>query len=122
MDVCVMCCTVRTKGKKPGQSGQRSTNRVQRESKKKSRRGHGCLSIVCVVCDGLITCPEESYRLWCDLVYDLGTSTRRQLKLVRVVNAKCRTEEEVDSLITIMHGMLSPEPLQLSPHPNNTLL
>ena len=49
MDVCVMCCTVGTKGKKPGQSGQRSTNRVQRESKKESRRGLGCLFVVCVV-------------------------------------------------------------------------
>jgi hypothetical protein len=33
--------------------------------------GHGCLSLVSVVlsgrglCDGLITRPEESYRLWC---------------------------------------------------------
>ena len=35
--------------------------------------GHGCTSVVSVVycqverglCDGLITRPEESYRLWC---------------------------------------------------------
>jgi hypothetical protein len=26
------------------------------------------------VCDELITCPEESYRLWCVVVCDLETS------------------------------------------------
>ena len=26
------------------------------------------------LCDGLITCPEESYRLWCIVVCDLETS------------------------------------------------
>jgi len=26
------------------------------------------------LCDGLITCPEESYRLWCVVVYDLETT------------------------------------------------
>jgi hypothetical protein len=36
-----------------------------------SRRVHGCLSLVSVVlsgrgfCDGLVTRPEESYRVWC---------------------------------------------------------
>jgi hypothetical protein len=52
-----------------------------------SRRGHGCLSVVSVVClsgrglcDGLITRPEESYRLWCVLVCDLETSRMRRLK------------------------------------------
>jgi hypothetical protein len=39
------------------------------------------------LCDGLITRPEESYRLWCVLACDLGTSRVRRLKLVRVVNA-----------------------------------
>jgi hypothetical protein len=45
--------------------------------------GHGCLSVVSVVfcagrglCDGLITLPEESYRLWCVVVCDLETSSR----------------------------------------------
>jgi hypothetical protein len=38
------------------------------------------------LCDGLITRPEESYRLWCVLVSDLGTFRVRRLKLVRVVN------------------------------------
>jgi hypothetical protein len=26
------------------------------------------------LCDELITCPEESYRLWCVVVWDLETS------------------------------------------------
>jgi hypothetical protein len=39
------------------------------------------------LCDGLITRPEESFRLWCVLVCDLWTSRRRQLKLRRVVKA-----------------------------------
>jgi hypothetical protein len=30
------------------------------------------------LCDGLITCPEESYRLWCIIVCDLETSRRRR--------------------------------------------
>ena len=39
------------------------------------------------LCDGLITRLEESYRLWCVLVCDLGTFRMRRLKLVTVVNA-----------------------------------
>jgi hypothetical protein len=39
------------------------------------------------LCDRLITCPEQSYQLWCVLVCDLGTSRRRRLKFVRVVSA-----------------------------------
>ena len=31
------------------------------------------------LCDGLITRPEESYRLWCVVVYDLETSKMRRL-------------------------------------------
>jgi hypothetical protein len=38
---------------------------------------HGCLSVVCCQvefsCDELITRPEESYRLWCVVAYDLET-------------------------------------------------
>jgi hypothetical protein len=50
-----------------------------------SRQGHGCLSLVSVVClsgrglcDGPITRPEESYRLWCVLVCDVGTTVMRR--------------------------------------------
>jgi hypothetical protein len=57
-----------------------------REQEKKSRPGHGCLSVVSVaclsgrgLCDGLITRPEESYRL-CGVVRDLETSRMRRLK------------------------------------------
>ena len=32
------------------------------------------------LCDGLITRPEESYRLWCVIVCDLETSRLRRLK------------------------------------------
>jgi hypothetical protein len=39
------------------------------------------------ICERPITRPEKSYRLWCVLVCDLGTSRVRRLKLVRVVNA-----------------------------------
>jgi hypothetical protein len=42
------------------------------------------VSVVCLsgkgLCDGLITRPEESYRLLCVLVCDLGTSRMRRLK------------------------------------------
>jgi hypothetical protein len=40
------------------------------------------LWVLCVVrglCDGLITRPEESYRLWCVVVCDLETSSVRRL-------------------------------------------
>jgi len=50
----------------------------------KSSRKHGCLSLVCAVCcqvqasaSGLITRPEESYRVWCMSECDRGTSQRR---------------------------------------------
>jgi hypothetical protein len=43
------------------------------------------VSVVCLsdigLCDGLITRPEESYRLWCVIVCDLGTSRTGRLKL-----------------------------------------
>jgi hypothetical protein len=44
------------------------------------------------LCDGLITRPEEFYRLWCVIVCDLGTSRLRRLNLVK--GCKCRIEEE----------------------------
>jgi len=42
-----------------------------------------CLSECCALsgrglCDGLITRPEESYRLWCVVVCDLETSRMRR--------------------------------------------
>jgi len=42
------------------------------------------VSVVCcqveVFCDGLIICPEESYRLWRVVVCDQETSKTRRLK------------------------------------------
>jgi hypothetical protein len=50
------------------------------------RRGHGCSSLVfvvccvrCVLCEGLITCSEEPH-LMCMSVCDLETSTVRRLR------------------------------------------
>ena len=50
-----------------------------------SHQGHGCLSVLSVLCctdgglcDGLITRPEESYRLLCVVVCDLDTSWMRR--------------------------------------------
>ena len=42
------------------------------------------------LCDGLITRPEESYRLYCVLVCDLGTSKLRRLRLIKGCNARTR--------------------------------
>jgi hypothetical protein len=52
--------------------------------------------VLCVLsgrglCDGLITRPEESYRLWCVLVCDFGTSRMRGLKLIK--GCKCRIKK-----------------------------
>jgi hypothetical protein len=39
-----------------------------------------CVLLGIGLCDGLITRPEESYRLWCVVVCDQETSKRRRLK------------------------------------------
>ena len=50
-----------------------------------SHRGHGCVSVdFCLLLrrslrNGLITRPENSYRLWCVVVFDLETSWMRRL-------------------------------------------
>jgi len=41
------------------------------------------------LCDGLITRPEESYRLWCVVVCDLETAIHNHLWLC--LNRKCIT-------------------------------
>ena len=43
------------------------------------------------LCDGLITRPEESYRLCCVIVCDLETSRIRRLKLIK--GCKCQIEK-----------------------------
>jgi hypothetical protein len=57
--------------------------------------GVGCLSVVSVeylsgrgLCDGPITHPEESYRLWCVLVCDLEVTRMRRLRLIKGCNAR----------------------------------
>jgi hypothetical protein len=58
----------------------------------------GCPSwVLCALsdrglCDVLITHPEESYRLSCVLVCDLGTSRMRRLKLIK--GCKCRIQKK----------------------------
>ena len=51
------------------------------------------LSVLCMLsgrglCDGRITRPEKSFRLWCVLVCNRVTSGMRRFKLARVVNAR----------------------------------
>jgi hypothetical protein len=53
----------------------------------------GC--VLCVLsgrglCDGLIIRPEESYRLWCVLVCNLGTCRMSRRKLIK--GCKCQIE------------------------------
>jgi hypothetical protein len=54
---------------------------------------------VCCLCDGLITRPEESYRLWCVLVCDLETSRMKRLKLIK--GCKCQIEKEIIIIYSI---------------------
>jgi hypothetical protein len=53
----------------------------------------GVCCVLCMLsgrglCDGLITRPEESYRLWCVLVCDLVTSKLRRLRLIKGCDAR----------------------------------
>jgi hypothetical protein len=89
---------------------------------------YGCpLWVLCVLsgrglCDGLIARPEESYRLCCVLVCDLGTSRMRRLKLIK--GCKCRIEEEEEDIMLLPYfsppgiccSRTSIRPLP-SPHP-----
>jgi hypothetical protein len=61
------------------------------------------------LCDGLITRPEKSYRLWCVLVCDLGTSRMTRLELVSVVNAgykkkkSCSNRQKLNRILRNSH-------------------
>jgi len=49
--------------------------------------GHGCSSVVCCVlsgslCNELITRPEESYRLWCAVVWSRNLKNEEAMTLV----------------------------------------
>jgi hypothetical protein len=57
------------------------------------------LWVLCVLsgrglCDGLITRPEESYRLWRVLVCDLGTSRMRRLKLIKGCKGRIKKKKK----------------------------
>jgi len=88
-----------------------------------SHRGHGCSSVLCVccvlsgrgVCDGLITRPEESYRLWCVVVLDLETSIMRRPWPPRGLLRQKQTSHKLKDLkstqITLPHyGVLTSHP------------
>jgi hypothetical protein len=58
---------------------------IKHRERKKSRQGHGCSSVVSVVCchvevlrEGPIPRLEVSFRLWCIIVCDLETSRMRR--------------------------------------------
>jgi hypothetical protein len=62
-----------------------------------SRRGHGCLYVVSVVClsgrglcDGLITRPEESYRLCCE-----SQLKKKKNKMMYKMLTKCAISREL---------------------------
>jgi len=77
------------------------------------------------LCDELITRPEESYRLWCAVVCDLGTSRMRRQwpALGRSATEKKRQWSYefhtfrpcCNYLITILHRLLKPEILNSTP-------
>ena len=78
MDICVVCCTLRTKGK----ARTIRTQQYRNNTDKKKSSGWGMvgrpLRLLFVLsgrslCDGLITRPEEFYRLCCVKVCDLET-------------------------------------------------
>jgi hypothetical protein len=83
MDVCVLCVVQQGQKAKSGQSGQRSTDKIER-TKRIPPVGSIFVSCECCVmsgtgpCDGPIPRPEETYRLWCVILCDLQTSRMRR--------------------------------------------
>ena len=57
------------------------------------------------LCDGLITRPGESYRLWCVLVCDHETSGIRRLKHSQV-GCKCQIEEEEEQDVQCTYNLI----------------
>jgi ribosomal protein S4E len=82
--------------------------------------------------DGLITRPEESYRLWRDVVCDQETSKTRRLKPVRglckiqpkrVVTPRKQQQTSVDGAMPLLPYKQSwHEQLQLSLNINNKII
>jgi len=62
------------------------------------------------LCDGLITRPEESYRLWRVVVCDLETSKMRRLKPATglwEIQPKCCNAKKTNIVITQSWGLFS---------------
>ena len=58
------------------------------------------------VCDELITRPEESYRLWCVVVCDLGTSWMRRPWPALVRSATAKKKKEKSAIIIINYCII----------------
>jgi len=50
------------------------------------------------LCDELITRPEESYRLWCVVVYDLETTKKNEEAMARVGLQRHKKKDTVASV------------------------
>jgi len=79
-----------------------------------SRRGHWCLSIVCVayhstgrsLCVGFITCPGESYRVWCVWVWSWSLYKHKDLAHWGVSRQWRRRTDIIDSECFIWNNRL----------------
>jgi len=47
------------------------------------------------LCDELITCPEESYRLWCVVVCDLE-NLKNEVAMTHVGSQRCKKKKNTD--------------------------
>ena len=56
------------------------------------------------LCDELITCPEESYRLRCFVLCDLETSRMRRPALGRSATAMCAMLHAALHTVSFVHG------------------
>jgi hypothetical protein len=86
MDVCVVLLYNKDKRHSQDNHDNVVIQIKYRQKKKKIPPGTGMVvvSVGCLsgrgLCDGLITRPEEFYRLWCVILCDLETSRMRRLK------------------------------------------
>jgi len=81
------------------------------------------------LCDGLITCTEESYRLWRAVVCDQGTSRMRRLKPAtglwkiqsKGCNAKKTNTNKQQPSFTMQQSDLQPTPMRKAIYDHSTL-